>query len=68
MKDPNDSVELGAVEDHGGILTIRGGGNKRNWNNIQYKQGMSAKNVGSTKLSCNINVMFVVLFNVFFIL
>lgn len=54
MKDPNDSVELGAVEDHGGILTIRGGGNKRSWNNIQYKQGMSGKNVGSTKLSCNI--------------
>ncbi len=54
MKDPKDAVEVGAVEDHDGILTIRGGGKKRSWNNIQYKQGMSEKNVGSTKLSCNI--------------
>ena len=54
MKDPNDKVNPQAVEDHGGILTIRGGGDKRAWNGIHYKQGMSAKNVGSTKLSCNI--------------
>lgn len=42
------------VEDLGGILTIRGGGNAREWNNIRYKTGMSAKNVGSTNLSMNI--------------
>lgn len=54
MKDPKDTVDQQAVEDHGGILTIRGGGKKRNWNGIHYKQGMSAKNVGSTQLSCNI--------------
>ena len=54
MKDPNDSVQQNVVEDHEGILTIRGGGPQRNWNGIHYKQGMSAKNVGSTKLSCNI--------------
>ncbi len=54
MKKTTDNIELNAVEDHGGILTIRGGGGKRDWNGIHYKQGMSAKNVGSTKLSCNV--------------
>lgn len=34
MKDLKDSVELGVVEDYGGIFIICGGGNKRNWNNI----------------------------------
>ena len=44
------------VENHGGIHCIRGGGgeNCRNWNGIKYKVGMSAKNVGSTKLSMNV--------------
>lgn len=44
------------VENHGGIHCIRngGGGNCRGWNNIQYKVGMSAKNVGATKLSMNV--------------
>lgn len=54
MKDDKDKVDVNAVEDHNGILTIRGGGDKRNWNGIHYKQGMSAKNVGTTKLSANI--------------
>lgn len=54
MKDPNDEVQKQIVEDHDGILTIRGGGPTRNWNGIHYKQGMSAKNVGSHHLSCNI--------------
>jgi uncharacterized RmlC-like cupin family protein len=54
MKDSNDNLQLNAVEDHDGILTIRGGGGTRNWNGIHYKQGMSAKNVGTTKLSANI--------------
>lgn len=54
LKNDKDRVDLGAVEDHDGILTIRGGGGKRDWNGIHYKQGMSAKNVGSTKLSCNV--------------
>jgi uncharacterized RmlC-like cupin family protein len=52
MKD--ESIQLNAVEDHDGILTIRGGGARRNWNGIHYKQGMSAKNVGTTRLSANI--------------
>ncbi|MEQ9425661.1 MAG: cupin domain-containing protein [Cyclobacteriaceae bacterium] len=54
LKDQNDQIDQNAVEDGDGILTIRGGGKKRGWNNIQYRQGMSAKNVGSTKLSMNI--------------
>ena len=52
MKD--DTIQLNAVEDHNGILTIRGGGARRDWNGIHYKQGMSAKNAGTKKLSANI--------------
>ena len=29
MKDDKDNIQLSAVEDHGGILTIRGGGARR---------------------------------------
>lgn len=54
MKHDKDTVQPSAVEDHNGILTIRGGGAQRDWNGIHYKQGMSAKNVGTTKLSANI--------------
>ncbi len=42
------------VENHDGIAVIRGGGNKREWNGIHYKQGMSAKNVGAKALSINV--------------
>ena len=54
MNDDKDNLQLGAVEEHGGILTIRGGGARRNWNGIHYQQGMSRKNVGTTSLSANI--------------
>ena len=54
MQDDKDNLQLNAVEDHDGIVTIRGGGATRNWNGIHYKQGMSSKNVGTTKLSANI--------------
>ena len=54
MTETNDKIELGAVEDHSGILTIRGGGARRDWNGIHYKQGMSRKNVGTRRLSANI--------------
>jgi uncharacterized RmlC-like cupin family protein len=33
---------------------IRGSGNCRSWNGIQYKVGMCAANVGSKKLSLNV--------------
>jgi uncharacterized RmlC-like cupin family protein len=42
------------VELLGGIATIRGGGDRRDWNGIQYKTGMSAKNVGAKQLSMNL--------------
>jgi uncharacterized RmlC-like cupin family protein len=42
------------VEKLGGITVIRGGENVREWNNIRYKLGMSAKNVGSKELSMNV--------------
>jgi uncharacterized RmlC-like cupin family protein len=42
------------VEGGAGIFTIRGSGNCRSWNNIQYKPGLSAKNVGAKKLSMNV--------------
>jgi uncharacterized RmlC-like cupin family protein len=42
------------VEGNDGVLVIRGSGNCRNWNGIQYKPGMSGKNVGSKKLSMNV--------------
>ena len=42
------------VEGRDGISVIRGGDNLRGWNGIRYKVGMSAKNVGSTKLSMNV--------------
>jgi uncharacterized RmlC-like cupin family protein len=42
------------VESHGGITVIRGGGFKRGWNGIHYKQGLSGKNVGSKALSINV--------------
>jgi len=42
------------VERGDGISVIRGSGNCRSWNNIHYKAGLSAKNVGSAKLSMNV--------------
>ena len=57
MKDDKDNIQLSAVEEHDGILTIRGGGPRRDWNGIHYKQGMSGKNVGTTKLSANIAII-----------
>ncbi|MHC5543751.1 cupin domain-containing protein [Singulisphaera rosea] len=42
------------IEGGEGIRVIRGSGNCRGWNGIRYKAGMSAKNVGSSKLSMNV--------------
>jgi uncharacterized RmlC-like cupin family protein len=46
-------IRLDQVEDLDGIAVLRGGGDVRAWNGIQYQQGLSAKNVGSTNLSIN---------------
>ena len=42
------------VETHPGIAVLRGGGGARGWNGIQYKTGLSAKNVGAKQLSMNV--------------
>jgi len=47
-------IHLSQAEDLNGISVVRGGGDQRGWNGILYKQGLSAKNVGSTELSINV--------------
>lgn len=42
------------VDGGNGILTVRGSALHRNWNNIRYKTGLSAKNVGAKQLSMNV--------------
>ena len=42
------------VEGGDGVFVIRAPETCRNWNGIQYKPGMSAKNVGSRQLSMNV--------------
>jgi len=44
----------GVVEAGDGIFVIRGGGNTRGWNGIQYKTGLSARNVPAKQLSMNV--------------
>lgn len=46
--------ERGQVEGHDGIAVIRGGGNVRGWNGIQYKAGLSGRNVRAAQLSMNV--------------
>ena len=47
-------IHQSEIETHDGITVIRGGGSGRGWNGIRYKQGMSAKNVGTTGISVNV--------------
>ncbi|HWE38301.1 MAG TPA: cupin domain-containing protein [Isosphaeraceae bacterium] len=42
------------VEGTEGIKVIRGGDDCRGWNGIRYKVGMSARNVGASRLSMNV--------------
>ncbi len=42
------------VEGGSGISVIRGSQTCRGWNGIQYKAGMSGKNVGAKELSMNV--------------
>ena len=49
-----DKTEQTPTEGGDGILVIRGSGVCRSWNNIRYKTGMSASNVGSRRLSINV--------------
>ena len=45
------------VERDGGLAWIRASGLCRQWNGIQYKLGMSGKNVGARHLSMNVAVI-----------
>jgi uncharacterized RmlC-like cupin family protein len=49
-----DNDLTNVVEHMAGIHVIRGGGAPRSWNNIQYKTGLSGKNVGAQRLSMNL--------------
>ena len=52
---PETEIDLTTQVERGdGITVIRASENCRGWNGIRYKVGMSAKNVGSTKLSMNV--------------
>jgi uncharacterized RmlC-like cupin family protein len=42
------------VEGSDGISVLRAGATCRSWNGIQYKPGLSAKNVNAKKLSMNV--------------
>src|ERR1700758_4569544 len=44
----------GSVDGGDGIRTVRGSRLHRSWNNIRYKTGLSANNVGATQLSMNV--------------
>ena len=50
----DSTINLDQVEAHAGIKVLRGGGDKRGWNGIHYKQGLSGRNVGSKALSINL--------------
>jgi uncharacterized RmlC-like cupin family protein len=54
MSDNTDDSAARGVESHEGIFVIRGGGESRGWNGIQYKAGLSAKNVPARQLSMNV--------------
>ncbi len=43
-----------SIEGDDGISVLRGGGQKRAWNGIHYKTGLSANNVNAKELSINI--------------
>ena len=49
-----DAAHPAPVEGRDGIFVIRGGGNVRGWNGIQYRSGLSAKNTGARQLSMNV--------------
>ncbi len=53
MSDQHEELKQ-VVEGGNGIRVIRGSGNMRGWNGIEYKAGMSAKNMGAKKLSMNV--------------
>src|SRR5262245_10400311 len=49
-----ETGQVQRAEGAGGIFVLRGGGAVRGWNGIQYKTGLSAKNVDAKQLSMNV--------------
>ncbi len=47
-------ADIEPAEGRDGIFTIRGAGNVRGWNGIQYKTGLSEKNTSARQLSMNV--------------
>jgi uncharacterized RmlC-like cupin family protein len=54
MAENSRREQVADAEGDGGIFVVRGGGSARGWNGIQYKAGLSAKNVRATQLSMNV--------------
>lgn len=50
----SDGTTVQTAEGSSGIFVIRGGGNVRGWNGIQYRSGLSAKNTRAKQLSMNV--------------
>src|SRR6266566_4347986 len=46
--------DVAPAEGRDGIFTVRGSTNVRGWNGIQYKTGLSEKNVSARHLSMNV--------------
>jgi uncharacterized RmlC-like cupin family protein len=46
--------DVAPAEGSDGIFTVRGSGSVRAWNGIQYKAGLSEKNVAARQLSMNV--------------
>jgi uncharacterized RmlC-like cupin family protein len=49
-----EAPPIARAEGDNGIFVIRGGGSVRGWNGIQYRAGLSAKNVKARQLSMNV--------------
>ena len=50
----SSGIDSNPVEDLDGITVIRGSEKNRNWNGIQYLQGLSGKNTRARSLSINV--------------
>ncbi len=54
MSETARTAPIAPAEGADGIFVVRGGGNIRGWNGIQYRAGLSAKNTPARQLSMNV--------------
>jgi uncharacterized RmlC-like cupin family protein len=54
MSEITHPAALAPAEGTGGVFCVRGGGNVRGWNGIEYRAGLSAKNTPARQLSMNV--------------